>query len=105
MINKIKENFSPFLFAGVVVGLLLFPIWSHNNLKRQISNIGGNGDILVGGPTKTVIGLQTKWLTDLVPSASFTVDLGSLTLPIDDLFANSASLSGNLNFLGELKPD
>src|SRR3990167_8936035 len=59
----------------------------------------------LGGITRVAIGTQTKWTTDLVPSSSFTVNLGSLTLTINNIFTTGASLSGNLNFLGELKPD
>ena len=47
----------------------------------------------LGGITRTSIGTQTRWVTDLIPSASYTVNLGSATLPVNRIFGKYASLS------------
>ena len=59
-----------------------------------------SGEEIAGGITRVVIGAQTKWLTDLVPSTSFSVDLGSATNNVNHIYA-----SGNFDFDGELLPD
>ncbi len=47
----------------------------------------------LGGITRVAIGTQTKWTTDLIPSASFTVNLGSPALPVSKIFSTTASHS------------
>ena len=54
---------------------------------------GNTPEQMVGGVTRTVIGTQTKWLTDLIPSASYSVNLGSSTYPVNQIFGTRASLS------------
>lgn len=111
MINKIlksiKDNL-PLLPFIIVAGLLVFPIWSHLKLASQIKDqeltiqgqtdlIGrlqiSGGEQLLGGITRTKIGVQTAWVTSLVPSASFTVNLGSAALPVNKIFTTTASAS------------
>ena len=118
----IKQNLIPFLFFAGILSLLIFPIWSHINQSNRIQyheaqidyqnekiddliRANSQSEELLGGITRVAVGAGVKWTTDLVPSASFTVNLGSLTLPVNNIFGVGASLSGNLNFLGELKPD
>ena len=52
------------------------------------------------GVTKTIIGVQTKWLTDFIPSDSYTVNIGSVGLPVQDIFSVNASISSNLEVAG-----
>lgn len=102
MKNFIKQNSALILFIITILGLLVFPIWSHLRQAGQINGLviqGNNGDQLAGGISRIAIGSQVKWTTDFIPSASFTVDLGSSTLPVDDIY------TGDLFFNDELKPD
>lgn len=102
------KNNKIILSLVVIVGLLLFSIWSHIYQANQIEGIrlsGNPPDEIAGGISRVAIGTQTKWTTDLVPSSSFTVNLGSSALPVNNYFGTGASFSGNLNWLGELKPD
>ena len=75
MFKSIKQNFVPFLFLAVVVGLLGFPVWSHfhqaDQINTQAEQIKGDGP---------VVGAST-------------------------LFAQNASVQLNLAVFGELKPD
>src|SRR3990167_3844740 len=109
ILKKIKDNL-PLVQFIIITGLLIFPVWSHVHQSTQIDELvqitGNPGeDQLLGGITRVAVGTGVKWTTDLVPSASYTVNLGSLALPVNYIFCVGASLSGNLNFNGELKPD
>ena len=109
-ILKVIYDNLPLLPFVIVAGLLLFPVWSHIHQSTQIDELvqitGNPGeDQLLGGITRVSVGTGVKWTTDLVPSSSFTVNLGSLALPVNYIFGTAASLSGNLSFSGELKPD
>src|SRR3990167_8534215 len=89
MIN-IKDNFAPFLFVAVVVGLMTFPFWSHFYQAKQISvikeiRVNGGDDMLVGA---SALFAQT---------ASVQLNL--------EVLGTYASVSGNLAFYGEIMPD
>lgn len=99
-IIKYKKRFGIILIGLIISSGIIF--WT--TPKSNLSDIKGYEEPL-GGITRVAIGTQTKWLTDLIPSASYTVNLGSATLPINNYFGVGASFSGNLNWLGELKPD
>ena len=99
---------------GLILAVTVLAAVGYNHTNNRVDTIEQNinglkvlnpQDVLVGGITRTAIGAQTKWTTDLIPSASFNVNLGSLTLPVQKIFAVGASLSGNFAFLGEIKPD
>ena len=94
MLKSLKENFAPFLFATIVIGLFAFPFWSHfvqeEKIKTQdqrVDNIrvNGGGDILVGAST-------------------FFAQQASIQLNFEAL-GTYASVSGNLSFSGEIMPD
>ena len=101
--NNLKEKFLIILSAAAI-GISIGSYFALNKSINEIQ-IQGNNPGPLGGITRVAVGTGVKWTTDLIPSASFTVNLGSLTLPVNNYFGVGASLSGNLNFLGELKPD
>src|SRR3990167_7165153 len=109
-ILKVIYDNLPLLPFVIVAGFLLFPVWSHIHQSTQIDELvqitGNPGeDQLLGGITRVSVGTGVKWTTDLVPSSSFTVNLGSLALPVNNIFGVSASLSSHLKWAGELQPD
>ena len=108
MKNFIKSNLLWLVVASalsIAVLALSFSIDLKSEVESlQIVEADGNGQI-AGGVSRIAIGSQVKWTTDLIPSASFTVDLGSAALPVDDYFGGGASFSRNISFAGELKPD
>src|SRR3990167_4039062 len=108
MKNFIKSNLLWLVVASalsIAVLALSFSIDLKSEVESlQIIEADGSGQI-AGGVSRIAIGSQVKWTTDLIPSASFTVDLGSAALPVDDYFGGGASFSRNISFAGELKPD
>src|SRR3990167_6688830 len=93
MFKSLKQNFAPFLFAAIGIGLLTFPIWSHFSqekeltfIKEEVSNMTlCNDDILVGASTL------------FAQNASVQLNL--------EVLGTYASVSGNLSFGGEIMPD
>lgn len=91
--------------AMIAAGIMLIPI-NHqvqNAVNSSIQGLqinSGGGDQLVGGITRVAIGAQTKWTTDLIPSSSFTVNLGSSALPVSRYFGTFASLSSKFEVRG-----
>ena len=80
--------FAYMISATICIGLLVriaIPTEPTSNPEEQS----------LGGITRVAIGTQTKWTTDLIPSASFTVNLGSSTLPVNKLWTTGASVSIN----------
>src|SRR3990167_674209 len=108
MKNFIKSNLLWLVVASalsIAVLALSFSIDLKSEVESlQIVEADGNGQI-AGGISRIAVGSQVKWTTDFIPSASFTVDLGSAALPVDDYFGGGASFSRNISFAGELKPD
>src|SRR3990167_5163708 len=101
-----NNKFLPLIVILLVfVGSLgLFLKLQNRVIDLETLSIQGN-DQLVGGITRVAIGTQTKWTTDLIPSSSFSVNLGSAANEPITLFAKNASLSENFAFNGEIKPD
>ena len=89
MIN-IKDNFAPFLFVAVVVGLMTFPFWSHFYQAKQIQTIK---EIRVNGEEEMLVGASTLF----AQNASVQLNL--------EVMGSYASTSGNLSFNGEIMPD
>ena len=87
MLKSIKENFVPFLFAAIVIGLFYFPFWSHFNQAEQINTIKevGGDDMLVGASAL------------FAQNASVQLNL--------EVLGTYASVSGNFSFSGEIMPD
>src|SRR3990167_1245506 len=90
MINKLKENFAPILFATIVIGLFTFPFWSHFSQDKQINRIK---DIRVNGGEDMLVGASTLF----AQNASIQLSL--------EVLGTYASVSGNLSFNGEIMPD
>ena len=88
--------FSWALTAFVVVGLVAGVIYP----QQPVIPVGGGDDPVVGGLSLIRIGSQVVWTTDLVPSTSFTPNLGSSARPVGAYFGNSASLSANFEVDG-----
>ena len=101
-----NNKFLPLIVVLIIfVGSLgLFLKLENRVVDLETLSIQGNGG-LVGGISRVAIGTQTKWTTDLIPSSSFSVNLGSAALEPITLFAKNASLSENFAFNGEIKPD
>ena len=89
MIN-IKDNFAPFLFVAVVVGLMTFLFWSHFYQAKQIQTIK---EIRVNGEEEMLVGASTLF----AQNASVQLNL--------EVMGSYASTSGNLSFNGEIMPD
>src|SRR3990167_4433753 len=90
MFKSIKQNFAPFLFATIGIGLLTFPIWSHFSQDKQINRIK---DIRVNGGEDMLVGASTLF----AQNASIQLSL--------EVLGTYASVSGNLSFSGEIMPD
>src|SRR3990167_8585253 len=86
-LKSIKQNFVPFLFAGVIVSYWAFLGWSHFSQDKQIKNIvvRGGDDMLVGASAL------------FAQNASVQLNL--------EVLGTYASVSGNLSFSGEIMPD
>src|SRR3990167_7851417 len=106
-------NIKTLLIVFVSLVAISGTVFIQHNLYQKVDNrlngleirINGSPEQLVGGVTKVIINTGTKWITDLVPSASYTPNIGSAANPVLNYFGSGASFSGNINFLGELKPD
>lgn len=94
MIKHLKQNFAPILFAAAIVIFSFFPLWSHfsqdNELKNQAQKIDS---IVIRSGDDLLVGASTLF----AQNASVQ---GSL-----EILGTYASVSGNLIFFGEIKPD
>ena len=98
------QKMSKLKYILIITGIIGLWSFGYFGLRSDINDLQKgviviNGDELLGGITRTKIGIQTAWVTNLIPSLSFTVDLGSGALPVNDIFTASVS------FNGELMPD
>lgn len=109
--NFIKQNFIPFAFLGVIIGFLVFPVWSHFSIKNDIVSVNQKveevdnrveqlslvNEAPLGAPTRIRIGYpQVLWSNDLIPSTAFDpISLGSTSFPIDEFFTVTGSVSTN----------
>ena len=75
-----------FIAASIIFAILVFGYVRYSGVTPPIIP----PDQIVGGITRVAIGSQTKWTTDLIPSASFSVDLGSATLPVNNIYASGS---------------
>ena len=82
-------------WAGVVA--LSLTVLSFGYLNTQDDVVVRGNDALVGGITRVAIGTQTKWTTDLIPSSSFTVNLGSSALRVNKGWFTDLDVKNNLN--------
>ena len=97
MKNRIIKAVAVLLACGLF-GLQIALQWSFSSLSNdvgllveQVARISGEQPL--GGITRVAIGTQTKWTTDLIPSASFTVNLGSSALRVNNYFGTAGSIS------------
>ncbi len=91
----------------VIIGLLSIGCILMFKTGSSLDELSSNptptpSEMALGGVTRTKIGAQTAWTTSLVPSASFTVNLGSAALPVNKYFGTTASISGNSTFGGHV---
>ncbi len=79
------------VFIGVIVLILVGLIVVPNYVPSAPVQVSGGNEPILGGITRVAIGAGVKWTTDLIPSASFTVNLGSSARPVNQLFFTKAS--------------
>lgn len=100
----IKQNWLPFLVAGLFAVLWLFPVWSHIEQRQDLISLNSRVDTVYDDTEKLKFDINSlKGDGPLVGASSLFAQNASIQVNLEVL--GFASVSGNLNFFGEIRPD